>query len=225
MLILCIAAGISSLHFSVTTEYPRLSNWYTCTDTDIVYNLPHFVVEPWYIRTLRHCWRTHLRKNCTTMFLFYKCPYEVCTKLSHTRGQFVKGGRVGLEIGIIDRRLPEIWAGPTGYTRWFCQKTGDGDNPIIRSIISARKGSVHWSPQIINHWWHQHRAVLLKDTQSSAEKSRCRYDLSHNCGHGQDTGRCFWLASNGATDHITWSYEAQCSFEAHRNANSWLFLS
>jgi hypothetical protein len=81
MLILYIAAGIPSLHFSVTTEYPRLSDWYTCTDTDIVYNLPHFVVEPWYIRTLRRCWRTHLRKNCTTMFLFYKCPYEVCASL------------------------------------------------------------------------------------------------------------------------------------------------
>ncbi len=81
MLILYIAAGIPSLHFSVTTEYPRLSNWYTCTDMDIVYNLPHFVVEPWYIRTLRRCWRTHLRKNCTTMFVFYKCPYEVCASL------------------------------------------------------------------------------------------------------------------------------------------------
>ena len=46
-------------------------------------------------------------------------------------------------------------------------------------IWFARKGSVHWSPQIINYWWHQHRAVLLKDTQSPGEKSRCQYDFNH----------------------------------------------
>jgi hypothetical protein len=36
--ILYVATGILSLHFSVTAEHPRLSNRHACTDTCIVYN-------------------------------------------------------------------------------------------------------------------------------------------------------------------------------------------
>ena len=82
MLFQCIATGILSLHFSVTTEHPRLLNWYNCTDLCIEYNLPHFVVEPWYIRTLRRRWHllnlgkiADIDLNSIYVCMKFACPY------------------------------------------------------------------------------------------------------------------------------------------------------
>jgi hypothetical protein len=60
-----------ALHVHDSTEQLRLSIRCNCIETCNVYNLSHFVVEPWCVHTLWQCWHTLFRENCTSIFVLH----------------------------------------------------------------------------------------------------------------------------------------------------------